>query len=150
MPVRFYEAVARGGDHRPGINDILPRIREHKERQEKLEMTADEARTLLLERREVLDDVDTITAYAQDMRDFLKESDLTESKAFIKSFVMEVGVVPGKAVIRYSIPMPQESRIPGRDTEEVALTSPVLSTVHYGGPKWIVGGTVFEMWLGSL
>ena len=26
----------------------------------------------------------------------------------------------------------------------------VLSTVHVGGPKWIVGGTIFEMWLGGL
>ena len=26
----------------------------------------------------------------------------------------------------------------------------VLSTVHVGGPKWMVGGTVFEMWLGAL
>ena len=26
----------------------------------------------------------------------------------------------------------------------------VLDFVKSGGPKWIVGGTVFEMWLGSL
>ena len=119
------------------INDILPRIREHKERQEKLELAAEEARALLTERREVLDDVETITAYAQDMRNFLLKSDLTESRAFIKSFVKEIEVAPGRAVIRYSIPMPEDSRIPGRDTEEVALTSPVLSTVHCGG----AGGT---------
>ena len=62
------------------INDILPRIREHKERQEKLEIAAEEARALLSERRVVLDDVDTITAYAQDMRDFLLKSNLTESR----------------------------------------------------------------------
>ncbi len=36
------------------INDILPRLREHKERQEKLEMAAEEARALLSERREIL------------------------------------------------------------------------------------------------
>ena len=115
------------------INDILPRIREHKERQEKLELAAEEARALLTERREVLGDMETITAYTQDMRDFLLKSDLTESRAFIKSFVKEIEVAPGRAVIRYSIPMPEDSRIPGRDTEEVALTSPVLSTVHCGG-----------------
>ena len=116
------------------INDILPRIREHKERQEKLELAAEEARALLTERREVLDDVETITAYAQEMRNFLLKSDLTESRAFIKSFVKEIEVAPGRAVIRYSIPMPEDSWIPGRDMEEVALTSPVLSTVHCGGP----------------
>ena len=118
------------------INDILPRLREHKERQEKLEIAAEEARALLSERREVLDDVDTITAYAHEMRDFLLKSDLTESRAFVKSFVKEIDVAPGSAVIRYSIPMPEDSRIPGRDVEEIALAAPVLSTVHYGGPGW--------------
>ena len=37
------------------INDILPRLREHKERQEKLEKAAEDARAALAERREVLD-----------------------------------------------------------------------------------------------
>ena len=115
------------------INDILPRLREHKERQEKLEVAAEEARALLAERREVLDDVDTITAYAREMREFLLKSDLTESRAFIRSFVKEIDVAPGRAVIRYSIPMPDDSRIPGKDMEEVALAAPVLSTVHCGG-----------------
>ena len=26
----------------------------------------------------------------------------------------------------------------------------VLDFVKSGGPKWIVGGTIFEMWLGAL
>ena len=117
------------------INDILPRLREHKERQEKLEVAAGDARMALAERREVLDDVDTITAYAQDMREFLLKSDLTESRAFIKSFVKEIDVAPGRAVVRYSIPMPEDSRIPGKDVEEIALAAPVLSTVHYGGDR---------------
>ena len=59
--------------------------------------------------------------------------DEAESRTFIKSFVREIAVAPGKAVIRYSIPMLRDSRIRGGDTEEVALTSPVLSTVPYGG-----------------
>ena len=85
---------------------------------------------MLPERREVLDGVETITAYAQDMRDFLLKSDLTKSQA----------------VIRYSIPMPDDSRILGKDTEEVALAGSVLPTVPYAGPsvtelqtfEWIV------------
>jgi hypothetical protein len=117
------------------INDILPRLREHKERQEKLETAAKDA---LAERREVLDDVDTITAYVRDMREYLRKSDLTQSRAFIRSFVKEINVAPGRAVIRYSIPMPEDSRIPDADTEELALNGPVLPTIHYGGPKCTV------------
>ena len=30
------------------------------------------------------------------------------------------------------------------------ISKMVVSTVCVGGPKWIVGGTVFEMWLGGL
>ena len=63
------------------------------------------------------------------------EAELAESRAFIRSFVKGVAVAPGKATIRYTIPMPSDSRIPGKDTEEVALRSPVLSTVHDGGDR---------------
>ncbi|MDE2842592.1 MAG: recombinase family protein, partial [Chloroflexota bacterium] len=87
------------------INDILPRIREHQERQEKLEAAADEARAILSMRMTGLGDEETIAAYVMEMSSFLMESDLTETRAFIKSFVKEIGVVPGKAVIRYTIPM---------------------------------------------
>ena len=116
------------------IHDFKPRIRDHRERQEKLETTAAEARAMLSQRREVLDDVETIAAYAQDMSVFLNESELTERRAFIESFVKEIVVQPGNALVRYTIPMPQDSPIGGMDAEEVALHAPVLSTVKYGGP----------------
>ena len=114
------------------IDDFKPRIRDHRERQE---ATAEEARALLSQRRVVLDDVKTITAYAEDMSEFLNESELTERRAFIESFVKEIVVRPGNAIVRYSIPMPEDSRIPGRVAEEVALHGPVLSTVKLGGPN---------------
>ena len=116
------------------IEDFKPRIREHRERQERLEATAEEARSILSQRREVLDDVETITAYAQDLSVFLNESELTERRAFIESFVKEIVVMPGNAVVRYTIPMPDDSPIQGRDAEEMTLNSPVLSTVKFGGP----------------
>ena len=81
----------------------------------------------------ILDDVKTITAYAEDMSEFLKTSDLTETKAFVRSFVKEIEVKPGRPAIVYSIPMPEDSRIPGMDAEEVALHGTVLSTVSFGG-----------------
>ena len=49
------------------IEDFKPRIRDHRERQERLEASAAEARTILSQRREILDDVETIAAYARDM-----------------------------------------------------------------------------------
>ena len=116
--------------------DAAARIREHRDRQERLEDLAAEARATLAERREVLDDVETITAYARDMSEFLKESELTERRAFIETFVKEIVVIPGNALLRYTIPMPDDSPIPGRNAEDMALNGSVLSTVKNGGPNW--------------
>ena len=118
------------------ISDATSRIREHRERQEKLEIAAEEARALLSERRAVLDNVDTIAAFAEDMSDFLMTSEITESRAFIKSFVKEIKVKPGKATVYYTLPTPPDSAIGGGDAAEVALHGPVRSSVHVGGPGW--------------
>ena len=108
--------------------DASDRIKEHRERKERLEDAAADARAILSERRAHLDDVKTISAYAKDMRDFLNESELTERRAFIESFVKEIIVMPGDALMRYTVPMPDDSLIPGRATEKVALNGSVLST----------------------
>ena len=114
--------------------DFTPRIRQHRDRQERLEYSAEQARATLAQRRKVLDDVNTIAVYAKDMRDFLNESELTERRAFIKSFVKEIVVMPDDALLRYTVPMPDDSLIPGRAAEKVALPGSVLSTMHDAGP----------------
>ena len=119
------------------MTDASDRIREHRDRQERLEDLAAEARAILAQRREVLDDVEPIAAYAQEMREFLKESELTGRRAFIETFVKEIVVMPGDALVRYTIPMPDDSPIPGRNAEEMALNGSVLSTVKNGGPAGI-------------
>ena len=82
---------------------------EHRERKERLEDAAADARAIVSQRRAYLDDVSTIAAYAKDMKDFLNESELTERRAFIKSFVKEIIVIPGDALIRYTIPISQST-----------------------------------------
>ena len=47
------------------------------------------------------------------MSGFLVTSELTESKASIRSFVKEIKVRPGKATIRYILPTPEDSPIRG-------------------------------------
>ena len=64
-------------------------VEEHRERKEKLEAAADEARAILKQRRVTLDRMETITAFAKDMSGYLRTSELTESRAFIRSFVKE-------------------------------------------------------------
>ena len=128
--------------------DAADRIREHRERQEQLEGAAQEARAMLAERRVMLESADTIAAFAAEMSEFLKTSELTETKAFVRSFVKEVQVKPGKATILYHIPTPEDSPIGGADAAEIALNGGVMNSVHSGGPDLTVGSTIFEMWLG--
>ena len=125
--------------------DASERIKEHRDRKEKLEVAAGEARALLKERRQFLDSADTIATFAAEMSEFLKTSELTETRAFVHSFVKEVEVKPGKAAIVYSIPTPEDSPIGGADAAEVALNGRVRSTVQSGGPELTVGRTIFEM-----
>ena len=111
-----------------GMADASARIKEHRERQERLEDAAADARAILSQRRTVLDDVETIAAYAQDMKQFLKESEMTERRAFIETFVKEIVVMPGSALLRYTTHMPDDSHIPSRNAEDMALNGSVLST----------------------
>ena len=113
--------------------DASERIREHRERKEKLEIAAGEARALLSDRRQFLDSADTIAAFAADMSDFLKTSELTETKAFVRSFVKEIVVKPGRAAIVYSIPTPDDSPAGGADAVEIALNGGVMNSVRHGG-----------------
>ena len=115
------------------VDDFRPRIRELRERQDRLECSAEEARAALAQRRKVLDDVNAVAAYAREMKDFLEESELTERRAFIETFVKEILVVPGDALMRYTVPMPSDSLAPGKATDKVALPDAVLSTVQVGG-----------------
>ncbi len=116
------------------IADASDGIKEHRERKERLEDAAADARAILSQRRAYLDDVGTIAAYANDMKDFLEESELTERRSFIESFVKEIIVIPGDALIRYTVPMPDDSFLAGRAAEKVPLDASVLSTVHVGPP----------------
>ena len=132
---RLYDLVETTTEF--NMADFSHRIRDHKERQERLETAELETRGKLGQRRKVLDQVETIAAYAQDMRRFLKKSELTERRVFIESFVKEILVTPDNALMRYTVPMPEDSPAPGMSAEDMALNGSVLSTVPVGG----AGGT---------
>ena len=114
-------------------SDLIVELRERKEA---LEVAAEDARGLLAERRQLLDSADTIATFAEEMSDFLKTSELTETRAFVHSFVKEVQVKPGRAAIIYSMPTPDDSPIGGADAAEIALNGRVMNSVLHGGPAW--------------
>ena len=87
----------------------------------------------LSEWRQFLDSVDIVTAFAQDMSEFLRSGELTETRTFVK----EVEAVPGKATIIYTIPTPSDSPIGGKDAAEVALNGGEGCSQY--GTKWWAG-----------
>ena len=56
----------------------------------------------------------------------LTNSSISEQKAFIRSFVKEVRIMGGEALLTYTTPLPPEGVL-----QEPAA---VLDTVHYGRP----------------
>ena len=118
--------VAAASDH----------IVELRGRKESLESAADEARAVLTERRQYLDSTDTIATFAEEMGEFLATSELTETKAFVHSFVKEIQVKPGRAAIIYAIPMPEDSPMGGADSAEIALKGGVRKSGRDGGLDW--------------
>ena len=57
-------------------------------------------------------------AFAQDMGEYLKTSELSWSRALIRSFVKEIEIPPGKATIQNSTPVPEDSLAGGRGHRE--------------------------------
>ena len=75
-----------------------------------------------------------IATSAEEMSNFLLTSELTETRAFLRTFIQRIDVRFGRAVIRYTIPMPEDSPIGRSDRAEVGLEDGVRKSVRVGGP----------------
>ena len=95
---------------------------------------------MLSDRRQFLDSADTIATFAAEMSEFLKTSELTETKAFVGSFVKEIVVKPGRAAIVYTIPTPDDSPAGGADAVEITLNGRVMNSVRHGVDGGGIGG----------
>ncbi len=52
-------------------------------------------------------DVDMVKTYAQDLRALLNQADLTERKAFLRSFIKRIEVNKKQVTVHYNLPIPQ-------------------------------------------
>ena len=73
-------------------------------------------------------DVDTVKSYAQDLRGLLEESDFTERKAFLRSFVKRIEVGRNEVTVHYKIPLPPEGK-----TKERVSVLPIDTFCGAGG-----------------
>ena len=115
---RLWRIVETTDDVPPGT-DV--RIRDNSDRKLRLEEAAEEARVVLSQRSADREEVEAIMARVQDVDGLLMESELPDRRSFIATFVKEIVVMPGRAVVHYNVPMPSDSHSPGADFEEVLL-----------------------------
>ena len=86
------------------LADTTSRFRDNTDRKERLEAALQEANAILSQRTATRDSVASITAKAQDMAEFPEKIEFVERKAFVETFIREIVVMPGKAVVRLQGP----------------------------------------------
>ena len=124
--IRLYDALETG---KISIDLLAPRIRDLKERQDKLQGRKSELHMLMTgEKAEVASQQD-VAKCAADFQELLEEGSLAEKKAFIRSFVDEVRVTGEHVLVNYRLP----TSLPKPSMEK----SPVLDIVRYGGADGI-------------
>ena len=123
---RLYDAIETG---KVNLDDLVPRIRDLRERQEQIQARRLEIEAEISDRKVELVDMEYLSSYVDDFRDLLNDGTLVERRTFIKSFVEKIEVTGNEAVLTYSM---------RGMLDRVTLDKEVvLSTVRYGGRYWI-------------
>lgn len=118
----LYNAIENGNIE---FHLLRPRLQELRAQHDLLLTRKSELETILSQRKIELANPEIVKAYVEDLRQLIESSELSERKAFIKSFVKEIKVIGNEGRIRYTFPIPPDNH------EEEGLG--VLPTVRYGG-----------------
>ena len=100
---KLYDALETG---KLSIDDLAPRIKELKTRQDQLGKAKVQLEAEMTGQGATHVDAETVKSYAEDLKSLLKEADIAESKAFLRSFIKRVEINKGEAVIHYNLPVP--------------------------------------------
>ncbi len=126
---RLWEFVESTDDD---LADTTTRFRDNQDQKTRLEASLQDANAILSQCSATRDNVASITAKAQDMAEFPEKSELPERKVFVETFIREIVVMPGKAVVQYKVPMAKYSQNPEGDSEELDLAGPLMSATDGG------------------
>ena len=104
---RLYDALESG---KLDLNDLAPRIRELRAKQDELSKTRVLAEVeITLQGYQQLD-VDAVRSYVTDLRNLLDESEVAQRKVFLRSFVKKIVVGKEKVKLYYTLPVPPDGR----------------------------------------
>ena len=104
---RLYDALETG---RVSLDDLAPRIRELRARQDELSEAKVYVEADMVAQGTQRVDVEIVKSYAQDLRSLLEEADFTESKTFLRSFIERIVGRGKKAIIHYDLPIPSDNK----------------------------------------
>lgn len=119
---RLINAVENG---KVDLNDLAPRIKQHKEQRQLLEKNRWEVEWQLKNRRVELADTKTVRRCLSELREVLAEGSLDEKKTVVKGFIKEIKVKGGSVNMTYRMPLPAKG-----SNEELAT---VPRIVQHGG-----------------
>ncbi len=118
---KLYDALETGDFN---SMELSPRIKALSQRKEELLKTKTEVEEILRYENVGMADPQVVQDYADDLRNLLAKSSITEQRSFLKSFVERIDVDDTEVKVYYTIPMP-----PHNVSEE---TVGVLPFVHHG------------------
>jgi site-specific DNA recombinase len=103
-----YDALETG---KLSLNDLAPRIKELRMRQDELNKRRLEAEVEGVTQGIRHVDAETIKSYAEDLKALLDEADIAESKAFLRSFIKRIEIDKAQAKILYNLPLPAKEGV---------------------------------------
>jgi site-specific DNA recombinase len=118
---RLYDALET---KKLSLDDLSPRIRELRLRQDELSKARVLTESEMVAKGVGHIDVKIVKSYAEDLKSLLQESDFTQSKAFLRSFVKRIEIDGDKVVIKYNLPLPAGKK---REKVEEVLPMDTLS-----------------------
>jgi len=123
---RLYDVLETG---KLELDELVPRIRELKARQDDLSKTRVQVEAEMVARGVDQVDLSVVQRYARDLRNLLEDSDFTERKAFLRSFVKKIVVEQEEVTVHYKLPLPPD----GKSKEKIT----VLPIDTFGGDRGI-------------
>jgi site-specific DNA recombinase len=123
---QLYDVLETG---KLSLEELTPRIRELRSRQDELSKTRIQIEADMVAQGVDEVDINIVRSYTHDLKSLLEESEITEKKTFLRSFIKRIDINKDKATVHYHLPLP--------NNENRKVEAEVLPIVTSGGDRGI-------------